>query len=189
MRSPSNKESSKDGIGRAAVISKDGVYRYLLMRVWEERKPGVAFCLLNPSTADADVDDPTVRRCVGFAKRWGFGRLSIVNLFAYRATDPQQLRAAEKRGIDIVGPDNDYMLRDVLDSLDSADEFVLGWGSLTHRNRKQRVKAVLDMLGPGSSCKCMGTTKDGDPRHPLYLSNSVQLERYRSPLWVKTLFT
>lgn len=76
---------------RSAVISKDGLYRYTLRRVWDESKPLLNFVLLNPSKADAETDDATVRRCIGFAKLWGFGGIVITNLYAYRSTDPKKL--------------------------------------------------------------------------------------------------
>ena len=76
-----------------AVVSDDGLYRYILTRTWDRSLPALVFCMLNPSTADATVDDPTIRKCIGFAQRLGYGGIIVVNLFAYRATKPRELYA------------------------------------------------------------------------------------------------
>src|SRR6185369_17379869 len=89
-----------------AVISKCGKYRYSLRREWIGGAGTVCFIMLNPSTADASVDDPTIRRCIGFAQRWGYQILEVVNLYAYRATRPRDMFAAA----DPVGPENEYYL-------------------------------------------------------------------------------
>src|SRR5882724_4976365 len=93
-------------IGNGAVLSDCERYRYALWRRWAER-PAVLFVGLNPSTADALQDDPTIRRCIRFAKAWGYGALYMGNLFAFRATDPRAMKAEA----DAVGPDNDGWLR------------------------------------------------------------------------------
>jgi hypothetical protein len=139
-----------------------GPYRYTLWRVWSAALPKVTFILLNPSTADATLDDPTVRRCVGFARAWGFGSLELVNLFAYRATHPYQLKTA----LDPVGPANDAA---ILQAVSSAQLVVVGWG--THGRLYGRDRAVLRLL-PDSVC-CLGATRDGFPRHPLYLKQAT----------------
>ena len=110
-------------------------YRYRLSRTWDPTGPVVAFVMLNPSTADAEVLDPTVRRCVGFARGWGFGSLEVVNLFAFRATDPRDLlRAAAP-----VGAAND---RAILDAASAADRVVVAWGTRgTHLGRATEVAA------------------------------------------------
>jgi hypothetical protein len=92
-----------DGLACSAVFSPDETWRYELRRVWDPTRPSMAFVGLNPSTADARHDDPTVRRCINFAKRWGFGGLIMLNAFAFRAADPREMMAAA----DPVGPDND----------------------------------------------------------------------------------
>jgi hypothetical protein len=139
-----------------------GPYRYTLWRVWNTALPRVAFILLNPSTADAKLDDPTVRRCVGFARAWGFGSLELVNLFAYRATHPRELKTAP----DPVGPANDDT---ILQAVSSAQLIVVGWG--THGGLYGRDRAVLRLL-PDSICS-LGATRDGFPRHPLYLKQAT----------------
>jgi len=117
------------------------------------------FVMLNPSTADAEQDDPTIRRCAGFARAWGFGGMTVVNLFAFRATDPARLRRAR----DPVGRDNDHH---IATAARGAGMVVLAWGvhgALDGRDRV--VAALLADVRP----RCLGTTRGGYPRHPLYL--------------------
>ena len=125
------------------------------------------FIMLNPSTADAELDDPTIRRCVGFAQRWGFQGLAVGNLFALRATDPQQLR----RVADPIGPENDQHL---IWMSDDADVTIAAWGTPgAFRNRDQHVLGFLK-----GAVEHLGLTKQGHPRHPLYLRNDAA----RTPL-------
>ncbi|MEO8632426.1 MAG: DUF1643 domain-containing protein, partial [Chloroflexota bacterium] len=105
-----------------AVFSGDRRYRYRLWRRWELSRPLIAFCMLNPSTADERSDDPTIRRCIGFARDWGYGGVEIVNVFALRATDPRELRRLR----DPVGPRNDSY---VLDAAERAASVVIAWGA------------------------------------------------------------
>ncbi|EMA56253.1 DUF1643 domain-containing protein [Halococcus thailandensis] len=142
---------------RSAVISSDGDYRYRLWRTWDEEKPTVAFIMLNPSTADATTDDQTIRRCIGYAEDWGYGRLIVGNLFALRSTDPRQLDDHPAP----VGPDNDGHL---LAIRDEAEKIIVAWG--THgslRDRDQRVAQLLD-----ADFYALATTQEGQPVHPLY---------------------
>lgn len=136
----------------------DGPYRYWLHRLWRRELGCCGFILLNPSKADAKIDDPTLRRCIGFAKRWGFGAITVVNLFALRATNPCQLWEVD----DPVGPKtNHYLLREVM----GCDRLVVGWGA---RGRlHNRDKQVLRLL-KGYELWCFGENKDGTPVHPLY---------------------
>src|SRR5688572_12557148 len=97
--------------GSGARFSECGTYRYVLWRQWNEVNGDVAFVGLNPSTADDEKDDPTIRRCIGFAKRWGYGGVVMLNLFAYRATRPDAMWAARVADADIVGPQNDAHIR------------------------------------------------------------------------------
>jgi len=105
-----------------AVFDPTRTFRYRLSRTWDREGPVVAFVMLNPSTADAEVLDPTVRRCVGFARAWEFGSLEVVNLFAFRATDPRDLLLAAAP----VGPDNDQA---IVDAASAADRVVAAWGT------------------------------------------------------------
>lgn len=148
----------------AAGLSPDGMYRYWLRRTWNEDKPVVCFIMLNPSTADAHVDDATIRRCVGFAKSWGYGALSVVNLFAYRATDPKELSKAA----DPIGPENDVCI----EATTLNRRVVCAWGC--GGELKGRAKEVLESLRRREiDVRCLGTTKDGHPRHPLYVKGNI----------------
>ncbi len=151
----------------SAVLSDDRTYRYRLRRTWDDEKPTVAFLMLNPSTADETEDDPTIRRCIGYAKRWGYGTLLVGNLFALRASNPAQL--AEHP--DPVGPENDEYLR----SICSDDPLVVAaWGQNgTLDARGREVAALLDV-----ELFALETTKDGHPVHPLYQPLDADLERF-----------
>jgi hypothetical protein len=152
-----------------AVLSHCGAYRYLLRRAWDEDEdlPGVLFIMLNPSTADAEIDDPTVRRCVGFAKAWGCGNIAVVNLFAFRATKPSAM--LENGYQSAVGPENDAHIRQNSKSYrEPGDYIVAAWGANGSDNRvKWRVDEVLKMLSLGE-LYALGFTNSGEPRHPLY---------------------
>lgn len=154
----------------SAVLSECLTWRYLLERDVDLLLGGgtVAFVLLNPSTADAERDDPTLRRCKGFARRLAFARLQIVNLFAYRATDPFDLREAA----DPVGPENDGWVEQ---TCRNADLVIAGWG--VHGGWHGRDRQVAEMLKP-LELRCLGVTRDGAPRHPLYLSASSELAKW-----------
>ena len=120
--------------------------------------------MLNPSVADGKQDDSTIRRCVGFSKRWGYGGLIVVNLFALRATDPAELYCHDYP----VGPRNESVLARTLDQ-PSVKLVVAAWGS--HGNLMDRDRIMLRMARDlGKAVMCLGTTKDGRPRHPLRLA-------------------
>jgi hypothetical protein len=148
-----------------AVFDSSRLYRYALWRRWNVFGPRLAFVMLNPSTADAVRDDPTIRRCLAFARSWGFGSLEIVNLFAYRAVQPAELEKAS----DPVGPENDAYL---LEAARRARLLVAGWGN--HGALHGRDKAVMRLLD--NDLYCLGTTQLGQPRHPLYVSASAAPE-------------
>lgn len=150
---------------KGAVISADGKYRYSLFRQWESPALSVTFLMLNPSTADADLDDPTIRRCIGFAKSWGYGKIEVVNLYALRAADPDSLYIAA----DPIGPKNASYLADAF-----RNRTVCAWG--THP-KARAMGSVLEMTmaGIGVESWCLGTTKDGSPKHPLYLRADTAL--------------
>ena len=145
-----------------AVISDDCEHRYELWRTWDAAKPTVLFVMLNPSTADHRQDDPTIRRCLRFARDWGYGRLLVGNLFALRATDPSDLYVHANP----VGWENDDALRAMHDA---AALTVCAWGVHgAHQRRGELVRAMLE----GSrrpSVHHLGLTMGGHPRHPLYL--------------------
>ena len=148
---------------RSADLSRDGRYRYALRRVWDPNEPAILFVGLNPSTADHRVDDPTIRRCMRFAREAGFGQLIVANLFAFRTPSPRLLR----RAADPVGPENDRWLQQL--SVE-ASATVAAWGNdgtFLHRDR-----AVLELL---RAPLCLGVTKRGQPKHPLYVPAAVRL--------------
>lgn len=159
-------------VTKSAVISDCGQYRYTLQRRWDHIKiPLATFVMLNPSTADADNDDPTIRRCIGFAKALGWGGIQVVNLYALRSTDPKALWTAA----DPVGPDNDKHLTDVAQWADIASApLIAAWGA---NARPDRVTAVL-ALPHFDRLTALGVTNKGAPRHPLYLPNSARPTRW-----------
>jgi hypothetical protein len=145
---------------RGANISTCGTYRW---RLWREDSTGsrtVLFVMLNPSTADACVDDPTIRRCIGFQRRWGFRRLEVVNLFALRATNPAELITHEYP----TGIGNHEWIGD---AARAATQIVCAWGAV-HPKLQYRVDSVLRYLR-GRELFCLGQNQDGSPKHPLYL--------------------
>jgi hypothetical protein len=136
----------------------------VLRRDWATGTGVANFILLNPSTADEDNDDPTIRRCIGFARRLGFGGLVITNIFALRSTDPRAL----KQTADPVGPDNDQA---ILREAKEAARVVLGWGIWgAYRKRGEKVRSALE--GVGIELYNFGMTSGGQPRHPLYIPNA-----------------
>lgn len=149
------------------VFSADRKYRYVLYREWDKTKSVIAFIGLNPSTADEKKNDPTIRRCINFAQEWGYGGLLMGNIFALRSTDPKQLYKAK----DPVGPENDLWLNQIEAS---AHTVVACWGLHGKlQNRHCEVKVNL------MSLKVFGLTKQGFPKHPLYLKKTVQLQNWR----------
>ena len=143
-----------------ARFSKDKRYRYLLGRRISEAPERLLFVMLNPSTADETHNDPTIRRCIGFAKRWNYGILEVANLFAFRTPDVKELRLAA----DPIGADNDEWIRG---ALASADKVVLAWGNHgAYKNRSHEVRRMaLNISQPFH----LGLNKTGEPKHPLYL--------------------
>lgn len=154
-----------------AEFSEDRVYRYSLWRKVRPTGKTVLFVCLNPSTADEIRDDHTVARLIGFGMRWGFAKIVVANLFAFRATDPRQM----KRRSDPVGPDNNWWLTRLLGE---SDLCVLAWGN--HGLYRRRAAEVCELLRDHAvgmmlshskkvPIQCFGRTKRGEPRHPLYL--------------------
>ncbi len=153
---------------RSAVFSTCRRYRYVLRRTWDHSLPTVLFIALNPSTADETVDDPTIRRCIGFATDWGFGSLVVANLFALRSTDPKVL----KKSCDPIGPRNDRWLRRLSGE---AELTIAAWG--VHGALRDRAAKVLPMLKHPYH---LGQTRDGHPRHPLYLPSRTSFVAWAS---------
>ena len=124
------------------------------------------FVGLNPSTADETQDDPTIRRCIGYAKTWGYGALCMTNLFAFRATDPREM----KRHPEPIGPDNNKHLQECAEG---AGLVIFAWGKDgAHKKRDIQVESLI------ASPHCLGLNKDGTPKHPLYLPKAATPEPY-----------
>ena len=145
-----------------AVFSIDRVYRYGLWRIWNDTLPKVLFIGLNPSTADEVKNDPTIRRCIGYAKDWGYGGYIMGNIFGFRSTDPKIMKATN----DPIGPENNAWL---LKLHDEADLTIGAWGN--HGKFMDRGMEVMDLI---SDLKCLKITDQGFPYHPLYLPKSLE---------------
>ncbi len=164
-------EQVRDGANETgAIFSPDQRYRYVLWREWSAEKRRLVVIGLNPSTADATKNDPTITRCINFAKREGCGGLVMLNLFALRATDPSVMLAAK----DPVGPDNDKYLKrhTILKDL----IVVAAWGA--HGGHRGRDVAVASELLGHVALQSFGVTKEGHPRHPLYLRADTPLSPF-----------
>lgn len=150
-----------------------GAYRYHLWREWGDKMNRVCWVMLNPSTACATTDDPTIRRCLSFSKRWGFGALDVVNLFAFRATSPRDCMAAA----DPIGPENDGYL----EAITSTCELVVcAWGTRgAFRERDLRALEHFSQTVAHKRLRCLGVTQDGHPKHPLYLAGATELQKFR----------
>lgn len=157
---------------RVAVVSECGAFRYWLNRRWSDG-PVLLFVMLNPSTADAEVDDATIRRCATFAHAHGFGGLEVVNLFAFRATKPADLA---RRGWQ-VGPENDAYIKR---AASEAGEICVAWGAIGDRGAaSDRVQAVVPILRrSGKPLQCLRMTRSGFPQHPLYMPATARLQRW-----------
>jgi hypothetical protein len=149
-----------------AFFSEDREYRYSLIRTWNERKWTACFIGLNPSTADENVDDPTIRKCMNYANRWGYGGIVMVNLFAYRTTDPRGLYKV----YDPVGPANDSYIENASEKCEMT---VCCWG--TNGDFGERAWFVSKLL---KNSWCLKYTKHGHPAHPLYLKADIELIPY-----------
>ena len=147
-----------------AKISSCGQYRYTLVRGYA---PRLCFVMLNPSTADATKDDPTIRRCLGFAKSQGCRGIEVLNLYALRATNPADLW----RHPDPVGPDND---KELFWAAGRYMRMVAAWGTNAKPDRVAEVRQILSLRG--ITLQCFGRTKNGSPKHPLYLPANATLE-------------
>lgn len=153
-----------------AVYSDCERYRYSLTRVWDQTGPKVLFVMLNPSTATEVQNDPTVERCERRARTLGFGGFRVTNIFAWRDTDPRNMRAAS----DPIGPDNDDT---ILQGAAWADLVIAAWGTHgAHLNRGPEVATLLHQHA--SALSHLGLSKAGHPKHPLYLPYTQQPERW-----------
>ncbi len=166
-------------VKRDAKFSKDRKYRYVLDREWDASGKLVTFVMLNPSCADEVVDDQTITRCIGFAKTWGYGRLKAVNLFAWRATDSNELSEVD----DPVGKDNDPWIPK---AVKQADKVVCAWGDDISKvtDGEIRVKKVLELirLQDKTLYRLGSITKKGNPRHPSRLGSDTELQPWNPTL-------
>lgn len=157
--------STEEGAG-SAVFSGDRVYRYSLARTWDWLLPRCTFVMLNPSTADAQQDDPTIRRCIGYAKAWGYGGLEVVNIFAYRATKRKELYPL----LDPIGPEN---MTYVIGAAKRGAKVICAWG-IDGKFRDQGRKIIRALREAGVEIYCLTTTDGGEPGHPLYLKADLK---------------
>lgn len=162
---------------QSAEFSSCRNWRYTLHREWADGQC-VGFLMFNPSTADENLDDPTIRKCRGFALRWGYGRMVIVNLFAIRGSDPRIVR----RVSDPIGPMNNYY---IAKATQDCRELVCAWGCGGHMKGDllRRPAAVLEMLEQerySMPITCLGYSADGSPRHPLMLAYDTPKSEYKA---------
>ena len=156
----------RSGMIKDAVLSKDRRYRYALWRIWNEEKPVVMFICLNPSTADEEQDDPTLIRCISYSKLWGYGGVIISNLFAFRATNPGDLKKVK----DPMGDENDKWLKSLSEK---ADIIVGAWGN--HGELLLRGRAVINIF---EEMYCLKINKTGQPAHPLYQPKNLKPKKF-----------
>ncbi len=155
---------------RSAVFDPTGRYRYCLGRRWHHKGPTLTFVMLNPSRADHRQEDPTLRRCIGLAQGWGYGALTVVNLFGYCSRQPRDLQ----RVSDPIGPENDRYL---LAACTDVPTIVLAWGN--SGSLQGRDRAALALLATHRDrCHCLGRNQTGQPRHPLYVRRGARLSPY-----------
>lgn len=151
---------------RSAYVSSDGLHRYWLRRIWDDSLCRVAFVMLNPSTADGQEDDPTIRRCVGFAQAWGFGGIEVVNVYNLRATQPKALW----KDVDRMGRWTHDVVAEHLDHGDIG-AVVCAWGN---HAKPDDVASLRDSFGRFElALSCLGVNKSGAPKHPLYLAKAT----------------
>jgi len=160
------RQNTVDGIDYGVIFDINGRYRYSLWRAWSAYHPRIVFILLNPSTADEQRNDPTIRRCIGFARAWEFGSVEVVNLFAYRATDCRELLKVR----DPIGEENNRFLTQAVERCSTV---ALGWG--TRGTLLDRDCQVISLLAGKKDVHCLGITKNGQPRHPLYVKGDTSL--------------
>ena len=151
-------------MNKTAVLSHDNIYRYQLSRIWHEEKPKILFIMLNPSTADEFVEDPTIRRVVTYAKDWGYGGVYVGNLYAFRSTDPKGLKSIT----DPVGPENITHIQTLISVV---DKVIYAWGN--EEKEPDWLKKMVD------TPYCIEISKKGIPKHPLYLKKCLIPQIYK----------
>lgn len=157
---------------RNATISECGKYRYWLGRFWDDNKAPLPFVMLNPSTADALKDDATIRKCIGFARKFGYGGIEVVNLFAYRATKPKDLRDAGWPK----GMSNDHAIHETaIRAINAGAPVVCAWGANARPHRQYAGSILLALASLGCRVVALRQLNDGTPEHPLMLPYSCEL--------------
>ncbi len=169
-------------------ISKCKKYRYSLMRYWGEKdiepEKMVNFVMLNPSKADSEIDDATIRKCIGFCKEWGYEGFYVTNLFAWRETDAKAVAKLLDKGIDVIGSENDMYINKYANI---SDITVIAWGNSCPK-KGERVKKVMKILEDQNLFAIGEPTKQGNPRHPLMISYKVDLIQVHTLEATKQIF-
>jgi hypothetical protein len=155
---------------KGATLSNCEKYRYKLWRIWDESKPSVMFMMCNPSTADAQIDDPTIRRCIGFAESWGFGGLYVGNLFAFRSKNPKDL-------LNTAHPVGEYNAQHIYQMLEKCSMIVTAWGNAKIVYKIVKKNPNYKPLN-GIKAYYIDLSKDGTPKHPLYLKGDLEPKQY-----------
>jgi hypothetical protein len=150
-------------MNKGAIFSTDNIYRYQLSRIWDDSKPKILFIMLNPSTADDFVDDPTIRRVINYANTWGYGGVYVGNLYAFRSTDPKGLNSVD----DPIGPEN---ITNIQMLIGLVDKIIYAWGN--DKKEPEWLKTCVD------APYCIDISKKGIPKHPLYLKKSLTPQLY-----------
>ena len=151
-------------MNKGAIFSTDNIYRYQLSRIWDDSKPKILFIMLNPSTADEFVEDPTIRRVVNYAKDWGYGGVYVGNLYAFRSTDPKGLKSIA----DPVGPEN---INHIQTLISLVDKVIYAWGN--EQKEPDWLKKIVE------TPYCIEISKKGIPKHPLYLKKCLIPQIYK----------
>lgn len=158
---------------RDALIDETGSYRYSLRRQWDNSKKRVLWIMLNPSTADNQGDDPTIEACIRFTKKWGYGSFEVVNLFAYRATEPSMLKKITKD--EAIGTEN---MNYICDALERADLIVAAWGENGKIHKRYQDDDLITLFKQ-YELKCLRILTDGNPGHPLYVGTDTSLKDFK----------
>lgn len=165
-----------------AIFDSTKKYRYLLTREWNTNLPRLLYIMLNPSTADHETDDQTLKQCIFFAKKFEYGSLEVVNLFALISTDPEYIREHS----DPIGINNDKY---ILEAATRANTIVVAWGEKHFINQRHNKVAKM-LMNRGHDLYCLGIAKSGHPRHPSRMSHSIEsLQLYSTDEYKKKLKT
>lgn len=152
-----------------AIFSECGHYRYVLWRMWNSDLPIITFICLNPSTADSYHNDPTIRRCISFCRKWGYGGFFMCNLFALRSTDPTELKRSIQP-IEALNDSNDLFIKNCVGT---SDKTIFAWGN--YGSLYSRSKEITSMF---PDAYCFNKTQSGQPKHPLYISGNQPLQKF-----------